>query len=424
MVEFLRGAPAFFHPGWGPREFTGWRDEQLSWKTGVYLGDWSFLWDIEFQGPDALKVIEATGVNSVENFAIGQAKHLVQCDDNGKVIAEGILMRISENTFRTQSTTAFYTAFSIDRGDWDASFRVIDTFQLQVSGPLALPLVQELTGEDLTDIPFMHFREVTVAGVSIYALRQGMAGEIGFELHGDAAQTETVTQAILAAGEKHGIRRIGGRTAMTNHLEAGFPTGGWHYLSNLFVPGLMEFMGANFDLKGMGLKFGGSWIPDDITDFLVSPYDLGWGRSVKFDHDFTGRAALEAEAAHRNKTRVTLEFDNDDVFDIYRSQFTDEQPYEYMEIPHQPHWTFWADRVETADGTLVGYSSVPGFSAYFRRVISLSFIEVEHATPGTELFVVWGAEGSRQKRIRATVAPSPYKTDNRRADLHAVAATV
>jgi len=44
---------------------------------------------------------------------------------------------------------------------------------------------------------------------------------------------------------------------------------------------------------------------------------------------------------------------------------------------------------------------------------------VEHAEPGTEVTVVWGNPGHPQKHIRATVAPAPYKQDNRRADVRA-----
>jgi vanillate/3-O-methylgallate O-demethylase len=53
-------------------------------------------------------------------------------------------------------------------------------------------------------------------------------------------------------------------------------------------------------------------------------------------------------------------------------------------------------------------------------MLSLCTIDVAHADPGTEVIVIWGAPGTRQKEIRATVAPAPYKTDNRRADLHAI----
>ena len=41
-------------------------------------------------------------------------------------------------------------------------------------------------------------------------------------------------------------------------------------------------------------------------------------------------------------------------------------------------------------------------------MISLGFIARAHARPGAEVVVIWGDQGTRQKRIRATVARFPY----------------
>lgn len=80
----------------------------------------------------------------------------------------------------------------------------------------------------------------------------------------------------------------------------------------------------------------------------------------------------------------------------------------------------WADRVE-ADGRLVGVATSRGFSYYFRKMLSLATIDVDHADVGTEVTVIWGAPGHKQKTIGATVAPAPYKQDNSRGDRHASA---
>ena len=69
---------------------------------------------------------------------------------------------------------------------------------------------------------------------------------------------------------------------------------------------------------------------------------------------------------------------------------------------------------------LVGVATSRGFSYSFRQMLSHCVIDIAHAVPGTEVTVIWGDPGTRQKDIRATVAPSPYKTDNRRADLSAM----
>lgn len=421
ILAGLRTQVPGYQSGWGGPEYTSWQDEQMSWKTSCYLGDWSFLMDLEVRGPDALAVFRDHCVNSFEHFAIGQAKHVIYCNDDGKVIVEGVLMRMADDVFRVQSGPAPFTDFLLSRGRYDASARPIDTFQLQVSGPNALALCEELAGEPLSDIRFMHFRAITIAGMPVIALRQGMAGEIGFELHGDLQDREGVVAAIMTAGERHGIRRLGKRTAMINHLEAAFPTGLWHYMGDVFSPSLEGF--AEFTMARWNQGFTtppalrGSFEGSGIYDYLLSPFELGWGKSVKFDHAFTGRAALERESAlGTHKRRVTLVFDSADVIEIYASLFEPGEPYDFIDIPHPQRWVTWADEVRS-EGRTVGFSSSPGYSYFFRKILALAFVDPAAATPGSRVEVLWGAPGSRQKLIGATVAEAPYKTDRRRTDL-------
>ncbi len=69
------------------------------------------------------------------------------------------------------------------------------------------------------------------------------------------------------------------------------------------------------------------------------------------------------------------------------------------------------------DGKPVGVSTSRCYSYYFRQMLSLCVLDVALCEPGTEVTVIWGRPGTRRKPIRATVAPAPYKRDNRRLDL-------
>ena len=75
----------------------------------------------------------------------------------------------------------------------------------------------------------------------------------------------------------------------------------------------------------------------------------------------------------------------------------------------------WADR--EVNGELVGVATSRGYSYYFRKMLSLATINVDHADIGTEVEVLWGAPGQRQKAIRAVVCPAPYKEDRSRGQL-------
>src|SRR6185436_1059179 len=78
IISMMRNTTPGYHPGWGGPEYTSWQDEQMSWKRTCYIGDWSFLMDVEVTGEDALKFFQDTGINGFARFEIGQAKHLVQ----------------------------------------------------------------------------------------------------------------------------------------------------------------------------------------------------------------------------------------------------------------------------------------------------------------------------------------------------------
>jgi hypothetical protein len=99
-----------------------------------------------------------------------------------------------------------------------------DRFKYQVSGPNSVHVIEKMCGQSVRHITFMHVGEIDVGGRRVWALRQGMAGELGFELQGLRWYAAEIYDAILRAGKDLGIRRLGGRAGFINHLEACFPT--------------------------------------------------------------------------------------------------------------------------------------------------------------------------------------------------------
>jgi glycine cleavage system aminomethyltransferase T len=75
-----------------------------------------------------------------------------------------------------------------------------------------------------------------------------------------------------------------------------------------------------------------------------------------------------------------------------------------------------ADQV-LKDGKIIGISSGRNYSYYYRKMISLCSIDSEYGALGTEVGVLWGNPGTRQKLIRATVARFPYLNENRNEEV-------
>jgi vanillate/3-O-methylgallate O-demethylase len=416
----MRRTPEGYHNiRFGQMEYTDWIDESMSWKEACYIGDWSWLWERRLTGPDALRLLSDISVNSFAKFDVGQAKHVIHCNDAGKVIHEGIVSRLGDDEFMIFGRGGFWVDYKLRHGKYNAVSEQDDWFNLQVSGPSSVHVVEKAAGEGVRNIGFMRFGRIRIAGCEVLALRQGMAGEIGFELQGPGKHRDEVYQAILRAGEGLGIRRLGGRVASVNHLEACFPTIITDYLPAIFDDEmedyLREFKAA---MPGFAITFNlaGSFEADDITAWYRSPVELGWVKNIKFDHHFTGRAALEEEVAHPKRAMRTLVWNSDDVTDVYASLFRKGLPYHYMDMPRDMKGFMYADKV-VDKGRLIGVATSRGFSYYFREMISLCVIDVADAEIGTNVSVIWGNPGEPQKEIRATVAPAPYKQDHRRADL-------
>jgi glycine cleavage system aminomethyltransferase T len=275
-----------------------------------------------------------------------------------------------------------------------------------------LTCIEDLTQTDLHDLKFLQFRKVTIPGLDcadIIVERIGMSGTLSYELRGPAEIATEAYDAFYQLGKaKYGMKRLGWRTYTVNHTEGGFPQWSVHWLAAMLFPEYdaeycTQFYAAMF-------QHTGSCDPADHRARVRTPFEVGWGWMAKFNHDFIGRAALEAEAANPKRTIVTLEWSSEDVADIYASQFCEGEPYKYMEMPSAPQQPTGghADRVLNKDGKLVGISSCAIYSAYCHKTISHCTIDVAEAEIGNEVLVEWGDFGGKIKQVRATVQKFPY----------------
>lgn len=409
--------------------YTNWIDEQMAGKESCSLGDWTFLENIVVEGPDALDVFADLSVNSFEDYAIGQAKHVVQCDEDGKVVAEGVLVRLDDDAFELHGIPCNWTAFNIDTGDYDATYEWRDTFNFQVQGPNALDVLETVSeGGSLDHVEFVHSGMITIAGHEVRAVRFAMGNEVGFELQGPGEYGEEVWDAIFALEDEYDIQRLGVNTSSIPFLETCIPTRTRDYVSAVHGEDMRpfrEWLDENSQRDIVNHPIEGSFEASDISAWYRSPVELGWEHYIAFDHDFVGREALEAEVADPERTIVTLEWNDEDVIDIYASLYRSGPTNKFMDMPHQQKRAMVADSVRL-DGEEVGVSTMRGYSYYFRKMLSLCVIDVEHAEPGTEVTVLWGeggdpetptVEAHEQKVVRATVAPAPYIEDKRRQDI-------
>ncbi|KAI8162584.1 Aminomethyltransferase [Colletotrichum sp. SAR 10_70] len=416
-----------FGPTFEAYEYSGWIDESISWKTDCYIGDWSPLLKARVKGPEAQAFFEFISTNRWPNFKPGQAKHAIFCQDNGCVVGEGlVLMLAKDDLIFTSGPGTVWLAyqFQFGRKKFDATLELVsnDWFLLQVQGPRSAKLLNEVTAEGVQEIEFMHYKELSIDGTKFLCLRQGVSGELGFELWGPAKDARKIYSSIVDAGKPHNLRQLGARTKMVNHVEAAFATPAADFIPAVHAPSsnkeLVEFrryaksIGFDFDLHVS--KASGSYGTDPVL-YHNTPFDLNWGWLVNLDHDFIGRDALAKLKADPPRKLVTLVWDKDDVADVFASLFRSES-YEYMEMPRNLLGNVVGSSVSVGSQT-IGYAVSRCYSYWFKEMISLGIVLKEHASPGTEVLVKWGSEGSKQKIIKAIVQPAPYKEDKRRCKI-------
>jgi len=388
-----------------PSEFTNWRDEQRSWRETCALFDQSHhMTDLYLDGPDSLKLLSDLGVNSFKNFKVNQAKQFIV----GRPSAL--------NWVEYNARTGRYDV-KVERDERSAVNRgTRKLFRFQVQGPNALKVVEKVTGKPAPDIRFFNMGAITIAGTEVRALRHGMVGQPGWELFGPWAQGEAVRSAILEAGREYGIRQVGARTYPTSCLESGWIPSPLPavYTGEQLKPYRQWLTSKSYEAMA---SLGGSFYSENITDYYLTPFDLGYGPFVKFDHDFVGRQALETMAVNPPRQKVTLVWNGDDVARVFRSLFNDRGDIaKYIDLPLANYATLPYDRI-TSRGKTAGLSTYTGYIYNERAMISLAIVDNAVATPGTEVTLVWGEEGRgstkptverhTQAEIRAIVAPVP-----------------
>jgi vanillate/3-O-methylgallate O-demethylase len=433
-VDMLRNSRigAYVYPV-VPAEYSNWRDEQRAWRETCVLFDQTHhMVELYMEGPDAVKLCSDTAINTFSNFAVNKAKQYVPCSYDGYVIGDGILFYLDQNSlvFVGRAPSSNWLRFHAATGGYDVSVEEDDRspsrpdgkavvrkcYRYQIQGPNAHKVIEKLNGGPIADIKFFNMDYIKIGKRKVRALRHGMAGAPGLEVWGPYEEGIEVRETIAEAGAEFGIAQVGSRAYATNTLESGWIPSPLPavYTGDRMKPYREWLPAASYEGTG---SLGGSLYSDNIEDYYLTPYELGYGPFVRFDHDFIGRDALEkiADAPHRRK--VTLAWNAEDVIRVFAS-FLDPggDNFKYIDWPLSNYTSASYDKV-VHKGKTVGVSMFSGYSYNERSMLSLATLD-PGVEIGTEVTLVWGEEGGgsqkttverhKQTEIRAIVSPVPY----------------
>lgn len=414
-----------------PPEYSNWRDEQIAWqKTCVLFNQSYHMEDMYVSGPDSLRLLSGLGINSFKGFEPGKAKQFVPCNYDGYVIGDVILFYLDKDLFNLVGRPSVHNwvQFNAEIGKYNVKFErdtraaaqrgpvVRKAYRFQLQGPHAMKLTDKVMGKPAPELKFFHLTTITIAGRKVHALRHGMVGQPGWELFGPWEDGEAVKAAIVEAGKEFGLRLVGARAYSSNTLESGWiPSPMPAIYSGEKMKPFRRWLSAN-SYEAIA-SLGGSFYSNNIEDYYLNPWDLGYGPILKFDHDFIGREALEKMSKQPQRKKVTLALEDEDVTHAISTMFQKKDRAKFFDWPSAVYATLPYDKV-MKNGKVAGISTWCGYSANEGKMLTLAILKEEFAEPGTEVTFVWGEEGGGsakptverhvQTEIRATVSPVPY----------------
>jgi sarcosine oxidase subunit alpha len=195
------------------------RGEALAVHEAAGLIDVSTLGKLIVRGPDAGEFLDRLYPNRFSNLKPGRIRYGVITSDAGRIIDDGTICRLDDETFYVTTTSsgagAVYEWFSWWLADWRLRVHLTDVTQglaaVNLAGPRSREILTRVSDVDCSSEAFAYLdgKQAEVAGAASLILRIGFVGEVGYEIHFPAAQGEHVWDTLLDAGAPLGLRPFG-----------------------------------------------------------------------------------------------------------------------------------------------------------------------------------------------------------------------
>jgi vanillate/3-O-methylgallate O-demethylase len=404
-------------------------DECEAWRKGAILFDQSYhMTELRITGPDTRRLLSDFSVNNFASFGANRAKQIVCCNRDGYLISDAIIFGYADDDVLVvgRPVVPNWLQFNAEAGGYDVAVQIDHLrahdpnnlrphYRFEVQGPKAMDILNEVNEGGELSTRFFSMGEMAIAGCQVKTLCHAMGGVSGLEMWGPIADKDKVLDRLLEVGARHGMLRGGSRSYSATAGESGWFAAPLPaiYDGEDMRPYREWLTAAHFE--GFS-SVGGSFMPDDVRDYYLTPFDLEYDRVIHWDHDFLGRDALLAMRDAKHRKKVILVWNGDDVTEVYRGLFQTGTMPMWMDMPSADYAIHPYDRIEH-DGKLVGISGYPLYSANERAYLSVSMVDPEFSDPGTQLELVWGEPdgGSnklsvhrhRQVTIRCEVQPWP-----------------
>jgi len=323
-------------------------------RDAVAMIDVSPLMKYMIEGPDAARLLDKLVPRDIGKMAVGQVGYTGWCDDEGKLLDDGTISRLSDNTFRLTSAEPSLRWLSMNAVGLDVSVTEVTEKMgaLSLQGPKSRTVLNKVCGKSLDKLKYFRVMENTLAGRKVTISRTGYTGDLGFEIWMDVADALAVWDALMEAGRDYGIVPCGILAMDMARVEAG-----------LFMIDV-DYTAANH-----------AWIEGQKS----SPLEMGLDWAVHLDKPayFVGRRALEREQAAGSAWKLMgFEVDWAGMEPLFAK----------VGLPPQiPAMAVRGSLPVMHEGKQVGYASTSTWSPVLKTYIALVHLQRPYYEPGTKL---------------------------------------
>jgi aminomethyltransferase len=359
--------------------------EYTAIRNSAALIDVTPLYKYMVTGPDAVRLLDRVVTRDVQKLKLHQVMYTPWCDPHGKVIDDGTISRLGEQTFRMTAADPSLRWLTMNAVGMDVNIEDISDSvgALALQGPSARVILQKAADGDIDGLKYFRVTECAIGGVKVTVSRTGYTGDLGYEIWMPADGALAVWDALIAIGTPYGVTPAGIWALDVARIEAGLIMADVDYVSSL---------------KAL------------IESQKSSPFELGLGWAVNLEKGpFVGKKALVAEKAAGSPWHfVGIEVDWESL----------EQQYAEVELPPKLPSVAFRASVPLYEGgghgtRQIGYASSGCWSPLLKKYIALAHVEAPFSKPGTELKMEITVE-HRRKQAVARVAATPFFNPDRK----------
>ena len=350
-------------------------NEYFAIRTKAALLDITPLYKYIIEGSDSQRFLNKLVTRNINICKVRQVMYTPWCDENGKVIDDGTVQRLSENKFRI--TSAEPNLGWLEHNSLGMDLTITDdsstTAALALQGPNSRSILNAVASDSLDKLKFFWMMDTNLGDMPVSISRTGYTGDLGYEIWMNPKDALSVWDLLIEKGKSYGITPTGLQALDISRIEAGLILLDVDYISSRHAL---------------------------IESRKSSPFELGLGWSVKMKKDdFIGKRALEKELKDGPEWKfVGIEIQWDELEKHYRQAGL---------APGLPS-TAWRTSTPLYNGSeQIGYATSGAWSPILKRYIALAHIKTEYSKEGTMLDFELKIEHFR-KLTPAKIVSTPF----------------